>query len=225
MEKPYGYKMCDLIALAKFIAENRCCDKPLSESFKEYALLSGKAAGSVRNLYYTLAKFSHENEEFTKTYLGGKPIAVEKSETFSEEENAIINRIKEYKSRGVSVRKATMLLSGGDAKKALRFQNKYRNVVKKSLTVSEKHTENTGKLVQTKTFLFERLKKEINSLADRLSADLKKENTILIRQIAALKTENERLNRELYGNGGQIIRYFGQKAGIPVSAIQRPKNY
>lgn len=78
---------------------------------------------------------------------------------------------------------------------------------------------------QVNLFLVERLKKEINGLADRLSADLKKENALLIRQIAVLKMENERLNRELYGEEGQIIRHFGQKAGASASAIQRPKNY
>lgn len=78
---------------------------------------------------------------------------------------------------------------------------------------------------QVNLFLVERLKKEINALADRLSADLKKENLLLIRQVAALKAENERLNRELYGSGDRIARRFDYTARYTASTIQRPKNY
>lgn len=80
-------------------------------------------------------------------------------------------------------------------------------------------------VVKTDVFLFERLKKEINALADRLTADLKRENATLIRRIAALKAENERLNRELYGSYNPVIRCFTAAARTPVNGIQRPKNH
>ena len=233
MEKPYGYKLQDMTDFAKFIAGGGLRGRPLSESFKAYAKISGKAAGSVRNLYYALAKFSREDAEFTSAYLGGKAIKVDKGETFSEEENAVVSRINEFRSRGVSVRRATMCLAGGDAKKALRYQNKYRNSLK---CLAENPTGSDGekpvaaeKVVGNKDFLLKRLKKEIDLLADRLSADLKKENAALIRQLAALKSENERLQRELYGNSGQTLKYFATEKGAPkgtaIGIIQRHKNY
>ncbi len=78
---------------------------------------------------------------------------------------------------------------------------------------------------QVNLFLVERLKKEINALADRLTADLKRENATLIRRIAALKAENERLNRELYGSYDPVIRCFTVSARTPANGIQRPKNH
>ena len=211
MNRPYGYKEKDLIALAEFIVKGGFSDKPLSQGFKDYAAITGKAAGSVRNLYYALAKFSNENAEFAEKHLGGKPVKVEKSEKFSEEENGIVSKIAEFKSRGVSVRRATICLAGGDAKKALRYQNKYRNALK----FSEKQTasESDAQILPTEKFFVKRLKAEINKLADRLAAGYKKENAKLIRQLAALKAENERLYRRLNGPNGGVIGYFNRNAG------------
>ena len=224
MNKPYGYKENDLITLARFISGGGFSGKPLSQGFREYAALSGKAAGSVRNLYYALAKFSREDAEFTAKYLNGNPITVEQSEVFSEDEKCLLEKIAELKERGCSVRKATITLAGGDAKKALRYQNKFRNTVKQSNGLN-----GTVKMTKTQTvtdeFLTAKLKAEINKLADRLALSLKKENSALLRQVAALKAENERLNKRFNANGGRIAEYFGRAGGAPVSEILRPENY
>lgn len=211
MNRPYGYKEKDLIALAEFIVKGGFSGKSLSQGFKDYAAITGKAAGSVRNLYYALAKFSNENAEFAEKHLGGKPVKVEKSEKFSEEENGIVSKIAEFKSRGVSVRRATICLAGGDAKKALRYQNKYRNALK--LSEKQKARESDAQILPTEKFFVKRLKAEINKLADRLAAGYKKENAKLIRQLAALKAENERLYRRLNGSNGGVIGYFNRNAG------------
>jgi len=211
MNRPYGYKEKDLIDLAEFIVKGGFSGKPLSQGFKDYAAITGKAAGSVRNLYYALAKFSNENAEFTEKHLGGKPVKVEKSEKFSEEENGIVSKIAEFKSRGVSVRRATICLAGGDAKKALRYQNKYRNALK--FSEKQKARESDAQILPTEKFFVKRLKAEINKLADRLAAGYKKENAKLIRQLAALKAENERLYRRLSGSNGGVIGYFNRNAG------------
>ncbi len=211
MNRPYGYKEKDLIDLAEFIVKGGFSGKPLSQGFKDYAAITGKAAGSVRNLYYALAKFSNENAEFTEKHLGGKPVKVEKSEKFSEEENGIVSKIAEFKSRGVSVRRATICLAGGDAKKALRYQNKYRNALK--FSEKQKARESDAQILPTEKFFVKRLKAEINKLADRLAAGYKKENAKLIRQLAALKAENERLYRRLNGSNGGVIGYFNRNAG------------
>ena len=215
MNKPYGYKESDLIALAEFIVKGGFCGKPLSQGFKDYAFITGKAAGSVRNLYYALAKFSAENADFAERHLGGKPIKVEKSEKFSEEENAVITKIAEFTARGVSVRKATICLAGGDAKRALRYQNKYRNALK--LSEKQRAHNRETQILPTEKFLTKRLKAEINRLADRLAADYKKQNARLLRQVAALKAENERLAASSNGKAGGVIGYFKRNVGAPVS--------
>lgn len=213
MNKPYGYKETDVISLAEFIAGGGFHGKSLSQGFKDYAKVSGKAAGSVRNLYYALAKFSRENAEFTEKYLGGRAIAVDKGETFSEEENTVISRINEFKSRGVSVRHATICLAGGDVKKALRYQNKYRSVLKQGASrIKEIKPE---KLVSSERFLTARLKAEINRLSERLAAGYKRENARLLKQVAALKAENEGLIKRLGETHGKVMEYFRRNAGAP----------
>lgn len=213
MNKPYGYKEKDLVALAEYIKGGGFGGKSLSRNFKEYAAAAGKAAGSVRNLYYTLAKFSQENAEFTREYLGGKPLSVGKSEKFSEDEKSVIGKIAEMKARGVSVRRATICLAGGDVRKALRYQNKYRNSVKKTQPAGGYCGESVGNTVHTERFLFERLKREINGLADRLSSELKRENSALLRRITVLEAENGRLRSRLNAKEGRIAEYFSERAG------------
>ena len=210
MNKPYGYKESDLVALAEFLTAGGFRGKPLSQGFKEYAEVSGRAAGSVRNLYYALAKFSRDNAEFTDKYLGGRPIAVEKSEKFTVEEKSVLEKIAEFRSRGVSVRRATICLAGGDVKKALRYQNKYRNALKRS---AKRQGGNAEQIISTEKFLAARLKEEINKLADRLAASYKRENAKLLRQIAALKAENERLSGLLLKKNEGVIGYLKRNAG------------
>ena len=54
MEGIYGYKEKDVIGLAKFIDERK--GQSLSKTFESYAVISGKAKGTVRNLYYGILK-------------------------------------------------------------------------------------------------------------------------------------------------------------------------
>lgn len=219
MEKPYGYKESDVIALAEFIKGGEFLGKPLSEVFKEYAKKSGKSAGSVRNLYYALAKFSRENEKFTAEHLGGKPISVEKADGFSaEEERDLISKIQSYVNNGTSVRKATLLLAGGDAKLALRFQNKYRSVIAARAT-ERTETVNAEKTTPLQSFLTERLKGEIDKLIDRLFLPVKQENFRLRRENLMLKSENDRLSRQIYDKKGRVLRYFERNVGAPESDV------
>ena len=66
MESLYGFKEKDVKALAEFLKSRK--NQPLTEVFKAYALMSGKKEGTVRNLYYAMAKKSGESEEFRKKY-------------------------------------------------------------------------------------------------------------------------------------------------------------
>jgi hypothetical protein len=66
MEKIYGYKEKDVFALANFIKEKG--ELPLSTLFERFGAINGKAKGTVRNLYYALAKKSNADKEFCQKY-------------------------------------------------------------------------------------------------------------------------------------------------------------
>lgn len=222
MDKPYGYKESDVIALAHFIKNGEFKGKTLSQGFKNYAELYGKSSGSVRNLYYALAKFSKEHKDFAEKHLGGEVVNVEKPNAFSkEEERYIIAKIQDYKKMGVSVRKATLLLANGDPKLALRFQNKFRCAIRASGELKTDEKDSALKVIPSQIFLVNRLKKEIDKLTDRLFLPLKKENIRLKNENLALKSENERLKSQLFGKNGRVLRYFGRNVGTPDSETVR----
>ncbi len=239
MEKIYGYKEEDVLALAEFL-KNRA-GKSLSQVFEEFGALHGKAKGTVRNLYYALAKKSNINPDFCKYYLQGKPLSVAKIAEFSEdEERWLLKRILSAKRQGVSVRRAILDLSGGDEKTALRYQNKYRNLIRKNsklltAVINEINAEQGGVTLDKSAVIgrnatkigtdgkasdiisptqFMRLKKEIDGLVDRICDKLKRENRLLKDRVSALELENLRLNNLLFAkNGGSVVKYFASKKG------------
>lgn len=213
MDKIYGYKEQDIIGLANFLKQHK--GQSLSSLFEQYAILNGKAKGTIRNLYYALAKRSSEDKAFCDKYLDGKVIAVSKIIEFDGvEEKALIKKILIERQNGKSVRSTIMDLSSGDGKVALRYQNKYRNAIKnKPLLISQiiEEIKKEGHVIkiedekQSKQSVisnaqFEKLKNEIDNLANRLSAKLKKENEYLKQRIGVLENENLKLLTLLYGN-------------------------
>ena len=231
MEKLYGYKMSDVVALAEFIQKRE--NQSLSSIFEKFGERYGKAKGTVRNLYYALAKKSNEDKDFREKYLNGKPVFVSKIVGFGDtEERELLKKIVLEKSKGRSVRSAIMALSNGDAKLALRYQNKFRNVIKNKPNVIE---EIVGELNLTDKNLvkeevktaksaisnaqFERLKNEINNLIARISLKTCKENALLKEKILHLENENLRLSRALYGTEKQdlIKKFFSAREGKELS--------
>ncbi len=211
MEKIYGYKEKDIIGLAEFL-KDRGRDS-LSSTFTKYALINGKAKGTVRNLYYALAKRSNVDKEFCDKYLNGKPIAINNIVEFDyNEEKKLVKKILIERQNGKSVRSVIMGLANGDAKLALRYQNKFRNLLKTkpnliSEVVSEIKAEGKGDLLlgtekpvesPITEQQFNRLKSEIDSLIARISAKLKKENQYLKERIGVLENENLKLTALLY---------------------------
>lgn len=212
MEKIYGYKEKDIIGLANFIKERK--NQSLSNLFESYSIKSGKAKGTIRNLYYELAKKSAQDKNFCDKYFNGKPLKVSIIKEFnSEEERSLIKQILIGKTKGKSVRSIIMGLSNGDGKTALRLQNKYRNAIKNNKDkVSEiiLELQNEGYEIKElnkkkNTFIsdenFEKLKNEINNLFSRISQKERKENEFLKEKILILEKENLRLYNLLYSKG------------------------
>jgi len=108
----------ELIEMAKL---SKKTGSSLSKVFLEFARKNKRAGGSVRNYYYFLIK----NERSDEKELQSKTV-----EPFTKCETVeIIEKILTGTVNGKSVRRVIEELSLGNAKKALRIQNKYRNVI------------------------------------------------------------------------------------------------
>ena len=223
MEKIYGYKEKDIVGLAEFLKGKQ--NQPLSKVFENYGVANGKAKGTVRNLYYALAKMSVKNQDFCNKYLDGKPLNVGKIVEFKDcEERQLIKKILIAKENGKSVRGAIMELSNGDGKVALRFQNKYRNAIKNKPELVDsvvKELKLNGEIVQApykdesellSETQFRKLKGEINNLVAKIAIKEKKENALLKERISVLEKENLRLYNALYGNAqpADLIKFFSR---------------
>lgn len=163
---------------------------PLTSFFRNWARLHGLAMGSVRNAYYSIAKKSRENKAFCDKYFGGNPLEVTKSTLFSrEEENELIDNVKKGIAQGKSVRSILLSLAGGDAKKALRLQNKYRNYMR--LNHKDKPIKNYFNNND-----YSSIKAGIDNLVSSICERAKMENQDLKRQIYYLQLENLKLKAQ-----------------------------
>ena len=195
MNKINGYTEEEAKSLVEYIYNGKKAGKTLSGLFASYAQKTGRAKGSVRNYYYALLRST--GDERVKKMLSGKNLSAEKIMPFSEEEtDEILKRILEQKSKGVSVRRAVLNLSGGDDKLMLRYQNKYRNVISKQperidRIMRENGIEGGGDEIR------KRIEDEINGLYNRLAQSLKEENKKLTALLKKLTDENSLLRLQI----------------------------
>ncbi len=223
MKKMYGFKQKDIEGLAQFIKDKS--HQSLTETFNQYALINGKATGTIRNLYYAIAKKSTVDKEFCEKYFDGKPLKVAQIIGFEKnEEKELIKKILLAKYNGSSVRGEILRLANGDAKIALRYQNKYRNALKNKpdlinqIVLEIKNQDNAcynEKTINKKSVVvsneqFEKLKNQIDSLVSKISLKIRKENACLKERIALLERENLKLMTMLYGSNKPIDakKYF-----------------
>ncbi len=99
-------------------AVNRCraAGEPLRTAFLEAAEQTGRRPNSVRNHYYASTRTS-----------GAAPAFL----PFSEEESlSLLKTVLLARSAGESVRACTLRIAQGDTRRMLRYQNKYRALLK-----------------------------------------------------------------------------------------------
>lgn len=207
-------------ALADAVQKGKSEGKTLTEIFGEYGAQNGLARGSVRNAYYDLVRKSR-NEAFSAKYLNGEVLTAQEVRTFgAEEERTLVKTILLGKRDGRSARSVIFDLAGGDAKLALRFQNKYRNVLRtkpalvRSL-VEEIQAEGgaafyplTDPAPRFRGSQLKRLQSEINALVERISDSVRAENERLKERVKALESENAELTAALGEEGGKAADYF-----------------
>lgn len=197
MEKINGYAAAEARELIDDIAEGKRAGKSLTSLFAAYGRRHNRASGSVRNYYY---KLLHSPEENARALLAGKHLRAAQVAPFTEHETEqMLESILTECAKGCSVRRAIGNVCGDDAKKALRYQNKYRNLLKKQPERIGAAAQRLGLPVLTprssKSMLERRLESEINALYDRLALSLRAENDELRRTVRKLTEENELLRR------------------------------
>lgn len=195
MNKINGYTEEEAKNLVEYIYNGKKEGRTLSGLFASYAQKTGRAKGSVRNYYYALLRST--GDERVKKMLHGKNLSAEKIMPFSEEEtDEILKRILEQKSKGVSVRRAVLNLSGGNDKLMLRYQNKYRNVISKQPERVEKIMRENG-IAGGGDEIRKKIEDEINGLYNRLASSLKEENKKLTALLKKLTDENSLLRLQI----------------------------
>lgn len=96
---------------------------PLKAVFEEVAAATGRKPNSIRNYYYTRIK-----EDVGRAAHAGQNMAFV---PFAPDEiRQLLRTVLAEQARGVSVRACTLSMGNGDNKAMLRYQNKYRSLIK-----------------------------------------------------------------------------------------------
>ena len=111
-----GWNSDEEALLAKAVDRCKAAGEPLKTAFFEAARQTGRQPNSVRNHYYSGSKAA-----------GAAPAFL----PFSEEESlSLLKTVLLARSAGESVRACTLRLAEGDTRRMLRYQNKYRALLK-----------------------------------------------------------------------------------------------
>ena len=117
-----GWREDEIDRLWDGIRQANASGEPLRTVFEEMGRSLGRKPNSVRNFYYMQLRRRE----------GANVRRAAPFETFTEDEvRALVRDVLVARSRGQSVRAAVMALSQGDRARMLRYQNKYRSVLKK----------------------------------------------------------------------------------------------
>ena len=102
--------------LTRAVDRCRAAGEPLKTAFTEAAKETGRRPNSVRNHYYASSRSAGTSPTFLP---------------FSEEESlSLLKTVLLARSAGESVRACTLRLAEGDTRRMLRYQNKYRALLK-----------------------------------------------------------------------------------------------
>lgn len=185
----------------------------LSKVFDEFAKRTGRAKGSVRNFYYSSLKKAETDTDFKRKYLDGNQLSRNKIIVFDEAESKmLLEKILIGQTFGKSVRRVISEMTQ-NPQIALRYQNKYRNLLK----YDKKTVEKTCRQIEReygKCFnpyqsrkddekQINVLKREINLLCERIALSLKEENFALKKKLEKSERENQTLKSLLEENFGK----------------------
>lgn len=140
MKKNFEWKDDEVKKLFLIVEKGKENNKSLIECFSEYAKISGRKKNSVRNYYYhELNKLQRDRERCKKLKINLSNHTITNFENFSNEETfKLVKEILREKCLGNSVRKSCYNLANGNLDLMIRFQNKYRNVLKTNPSLIQK---------------------------------------------------------------------------------------
>lgn len=173
--------------------------RSLTSVFADFAKKTGRAKGGIRNFYYAMLKENGINGNLSNTYPSLKKLRAERNCAFTKsEEEELFAKVTQGVRSGKSVRRTISEMAHGDEKIALRYQNKYRNLLRKN--GASPRYEFYKDDAEYKT-----LKKAVDDLFERIlrqktakEADLKRENEFLKEQLRSLKGEKEKSKAEKF---------------------------
>lgn len=176
--------------------------KSLVKAFFEFSKKYGYSQGSVRNHYYKVVKTTQKGGDlYRKLGLSDRLKPAFIREFTRAEEKDLLYQIAKGMVNGKSVRKTVYELSNQNDKLALRYQNKFRNLVKNNSPLLSEVSSiielETGVKVtfkkSEKQAKYLKLESEINKMLERLIKDISDENRRLKISATKLKSENEKL--------------------------------
>ena len=119
-----GWNSAEEALLSEAVDRCRAAGEPLKTAFTEAAARTGRRPNSVRNHYYASSKGA-----------GAAPAFL----PFSEEESLdLLKTVLQARSAGESVRACTLRIAQGDTRRMLRYQNKYRSLLKSQPALVER---------------------------------------------------------------------------------------
>lgn len=126
----------EIKTLFNFIKEQTDQTQTRAQAFTSYAKKANRKPNSVRNYYYLELEYLQKN--IKEAQMLGIDLAFHQKQEpnyFSEEETKkCMDDIKKLVEKGNSVRKACLVLSGGNIEQMVRLQNKYRSLKKTEKT-------------------------------------------------------------------------------------------
>lgn len=120
-----GWSQEEDVLLFETVQKARIQGAPLKAVFDELARITGRKPNSIRNYYYARVKQSDD----TISRLPHNPAFI----PFQDEEiKELLKAVLSAQAKGMSVRACTLQMGNGDNRAMLRYQNKYRSLLKSS---------------------------------------------------------------------------------------------
>ena len=201
-----GFSEEEITALAAAVEKAKRENGNLTDVFDKFGKERGRAKGSVRNFYYEFVRMCNADPILAQRFFSAPP-KVNRVESFGDEETkSLVKEILTGKMQNKSVRRTIIELSGGDEKLMLRYQNKYRNVLKNTPALVTETAEEMGAnaggkrgtiSIKVPDISLKRLKAGINALVENVARSVREENDSLRRRTEVLEQENAMLKAVL----------------------------
>ncbi|MEG1499788.1 MAG: hypothetical protein RR400_01805 [Clostridia bacterium] len=140
-----AWKDGEIKKLFLFVEDGKKKGNSLGNIFKKYAGECKRQPDSIRNFYYSeISEFKKNPELANSLEIDLTWHEIKSQNCFGkEEEKKLLSEIADLQTKGFSVRKACLFLAKNNLEDMIRFQNKYRNLIKKEKGVIKSKKDKT----------------------------------------------------------------------------------